>query len=409
MTKSEPVVTERVSRQGRPIKHRSGSFLFIAFALTALVGYLVGTFNSQIMAAIGPVFGYKSHAATLDLSSLQTVYSNLAANFDGTLDPNVLIDGAKHGLVSAAGDTYTLYMNQKEANDFNNDLSGNIGAGIGAALELQNNAIVVQSVLPGNPAVKAGMQAGDIITAVNDQSTSGWTVDQVVSKVRGDAGTTVKVTIQRDGTIMNFNITRATINNPSVTSAVANGIGTITISRFDDQTGTLARAAAQDFKSKNVKAVILDLRNDGGGYLTAAQDVAGLWLDNQVVVTERSGGAVIDTLRTGSNVLLAGIPTVVLVNGSSASASEIVAGALQDYGAAKLVGEKTFGKGSVQKLIDLDGGAQLKVTIAKWYTPKGKNINKEGITPDVSATLTQADVDAGRDPQVIAAQKALGL
>jgi carboxyl-terminal processing protease len=141
--------------------------------------------------------------------------------------------------------------------------------------------------------------------------------------------------------------------------------------------------------------------------VTAAQDVAGLWLDNKLILIEKSNDQVLDRVKTGSNALLAGLPTVVLVNSSSASASEIVAGALQEYKVATLVGEKTFGKGSVQKLIDLPQGSQLKVTIAKWYTPLGKNINKEGVTPDITVELTQADVDAGKDPQVTAALKEL--
>ena len=152
----------------------------------------------------------------------------------------------------------------------------------------------------------------------------------------------------------------------------------------------------------------MDLRYNGGGYVDAAQDVAGLWLDGKVVVTERAGGQVISTLKSGNNALLAGIPTVVLVNSGSASASEIVAGALQDYKVAKLVGERTFGKGSVQKLIKLPEGAELKVTIARWYTPNGKNITTDGINPDISASYTQADADAGQDPQLEAAKKELG-
>jgi carboxyl-terminal processing protease len=165
---------------------------------------------------------------------------------------------------------------------------------------------------------------------------------------------------------------------------------------------------AQDFKINGVTSVILDLRGNGGGFVTAAQDVAGLWLDNKLMLIEKSNGQVLDRVKTGSNALLAGLPTVVLVNSSSASASEIIAGAFQDYKIAKIVGEKTFGKGSVQKLIDLPHGSQLKVTIAKWYTPLDRNINKEGVTPDITVALTQADVDADKDPQLTAALKQLG-
>ena len=156
-------------------------------------------------------------------------------------------------------------------------------------------------------------------------------------------------------------------------------------------------------------AVVLDLRNNGGGYVDAAKDVAGLWLDNKIVVTERNGNVIKDAIRTGSNALLTGIPTIVLVNGSTASASEIVAGALQDYKVAKLVGENTFGKGSVQELIPLMDGAELKVTIARWYTPNGKNIANGGIKPDTIVSYTQIDIDSGSDPQFNEAIKQLGL
>jgi carboxyl-terminal processing protease len=244
---------------------------------------------------------------------------------------------------------------------------------------------------------------------VNDESTSGWTVEKAVSVIRGEAGTTVKLNIQRGNEVKDYTITRAIINNPSVDGSVTDGVGTMTITRFDTETGDLARVAAQDFVNQGVKAVILDLRGNNGGYVSAAVDVAGLWLDNQIIVTERVGNAVRDTLKSGSNAILSGIPTVVLVDGGTASASEIVAGALQDHNVAKLVGDTTFGKGSVQLPISLDGGAELKVTIARWYTPNGKNINQQGIVPDSTVLLTQNDVDQGIDPQLDEAKKVLGL
>jgi carboxyl-terminal processing protease len=396
---------ERVLKEKKPLTTRT---IAIIVVVTAIAGVLIGSQTTRIYEFVGPVFGIKTYAGDVDLSSLQTTYKQLKANFDGKLDDQTLIDGASKGLVSAAGDQYTLYMNAKDAAAFQNDLSGTIGGGIGAEVSTRNDKITIIRTLKDNPAEKAGIQAGDIVVTINDKSTTGMTVDQAVALIRGNPGTTVKLSVQRGSEIKDFTITRATISNPSVTSTITNGIGTLTIGRFDDQTGDLARAAAQDFKTKNVKGIILDLRGNGGGYVTAAQDVAGLWLDNKLLVTEKSNDQVMDTVTTGSNAILAGIPTVVLVNSSSASASEIVSGALQDYGTAKLVGEKTFGKGSVQKLIDLPNGAELKVTIAKWYTPNGKNINQQGITPDIAASLTQADVDAGHDPQMTAALKQLG-
>lgn len=409
MKNPNTITAEHTPKKQRKFNRVNSKFLFIGFAAVAVLGYVAGTYNTQIIAAIGPVFGYRPHAATLDLSSLQTVYSQLAANYDTKLDNSKLIDGALHGMVSAAGDTYTVYMNKTESSSFNDDLSGNLGGGIGAAVGLKNNLITISSVLANNPAKAAGLQSNDVISAINGKSTAGLSVEQAVTLIRGDVGTTVKLTIIRDGVTKDYSLTRETINDPSVTSTVDGTLGTITITRFDSDTGDLARQAAQSFVSKGVKNVILDLRDNGGGYLTAAQDVAGLWLNDKVVVTERVGSKTVDTIKSTDNPLLAGLPTVILVNANSASASEIVSGALQDYGAAKLVGEKTFGKGSVQKLIDLDGGAQLKVTVAKWYTPKGKNINHQGITPNVVVKYTQSDVDAGVDPQLDAAKKALGL
>jgi carboxyl-terminal processing protease len=397
------------SHKQKEKKGISSSVLFLIIAGTALVGFFAGTFSNQIVAFIGPVFGVKTYAGTLDLSSIQATYQALKANYDGKLDDKTLLDGANKGLVSVAGDKYTLYMNAADAAGFANDLSGNIGGGIGAEISLRSGNVTIVGVLKDDPALKAGLRAGDTIVTINDESTTGMTVQQAVSKIRGEVGTTVKLVVSRAGTQITYTVTRQTITSPSVTSSVSGGIGTLTISRFDSETSSLALTAAQSFKTQGVKAVILDLRDNGGGYVDAAQNVLGLWLDNKVVVTERTNGQVVSTLKSGSNALLAGIPTVVLVNGNSASASEIVSGALQDYKVAKLVGEKTYGKGSVQKLISLPDGAELKVTIAKWYTPNGKNITAEGITPDVIATYTQANADAGNDPQLDAAKKALGL
>ena len=402
-------VAEHIAKRRQSKRRLSSVLSFIIIAAIAGLGYMAGTYHYQIEAAIGPVFGYKTHSGTIDVSSLQQTYNQLAANYDGTLDTTLLVQGANRGMVAAAGDAYTTYMSPQEATDFNNGLSGNIGGGIGAVIGIKNDRTTIMSTLKDNPAIKAGLNANDTILKVNDESTSGWTVDKAVSVIRGEAGTTVKLNIQRGSEIKDYTVTRAIINNPSVDSSVADGVGTMTITRFDTETGDLARVAAQDFVKQGVKSVILDLRGNSGGYVSAAVDVAGLWLDNQVVVTERVGDTVKDTLRSGSNALLSGIPTVVLVDGGTASASEIVAGALQDHHAAKLVGDKTFGKGSVQLPISLDGGAELKVTIARWYTPNGKNINQQGIVPDTSAILTQSDVDKGVDPQLDAAKKILGI
>jgi carboxyl-terminal processing protease len=385
----------------------SKNVYFLTIAIVAVIGFVAGTRGNEILGVVAPALGFKVEASTLDLSSVQKAYQQLKLNYDGKIDNAALIDGASRGLVAAAGDDYTVFMDQKEANQFNNDLSGKIGGGVGAEIGLRNEIPTIIRVLPGNPAEKAGLQAGDIIIGVNDESTSEWTATKAAEKIRGDVDTTVKIKVLRGGEEKTFTVTRATVNNPSVQTSVENGIGTLTLSRFDEETSDLARKAAQSFKQQNVRGIILDLRGNGGGYLTAAQDVSGLWLNDKVVVSERTNGKVVDELKSGTNPLLAGIPTVVLVNGSSASASEIVAGALQDHKAATLIGEKTFGKGTVQKVVDLGAGTILKVTIARWYTPNGKNITKEGISPDQVVELKAEDANAGRDPQLDAAKQKL--
>lgn len=376
--------------------------IIISVLFIGVFGYIAGTYHYQIAGAVGSIFGQKS-AGSLDLTSVQETYRQLANKFDGELDTNALVEGANRGLVEAAGDDYTQYFNAEEAQQFDDDLTGSIGGGIGVELSMRDDRVTITRVLANNPGAEAGLLAGDVIVTINDE-TKNWKVDDVVSRVRGESGTTVKLTVARGGQPQEFTITRAEVNNPSVYSTVENGIGILTLSRFDEQTGALARQAAQNFKDQSVKGVILDLRGNGGGFLTAAKDVAGIWLDKKVVVSERVNGKVVEELISGSTPILSGVPTIILVNGASASASEIVAGALQEHGAATLIGETTFGKGSVQQLVDLPDGARLKVTIARWFTPKGNTISEKGITPDTIVERSSDDVNAGRDPQLDAAK-----
>ena len=373
------------------------STLILSIVLVGIVAFIVGARSDALLARFEPTKG----PSELNLSSLNDIYDVLRKKYDGQIDAQKLIDGAKHGLVEAAGDPYTVYFNDKEAAEFNGDLEGSF-QGIGAELGKRQDKLVIISTLDDSPAKKSGLLANDVIVKVNGEDAGSWSIDQAVSKIRGAKGTTVKLTILRgeDG-IKEFSITRDEITNPSVKSEILDGnIGLLRISRFgESETTMLSRKAAEEFKAKGVKAVILDLRGNGGGYLNAARDVSSLWLNDKVVVTERAGGKITETLRSDNDAPLAGIPTVVLVDGGSASASEIVAGALHDNKAAKLVGEKTFGKGSVQTIEQILSGGQLKVTVAKWYTPNGKNLSKSGIVPDETIKVTAEDINAGRDLQ----------
>lgn len=378
------------------------AYSIILLVIGVGIGANTGVWNKSLQ-----ILGFKPDVPTLDFSSLEQTYEQLAANYDGTVDAKKAIDGANHGLVSALGDPYTVYFNADEAKEFSSDLSGSF-SGIGAALALKDNVVTVSSVLSGSPAQSSDVHAGDQIVTVDGKSTQGWSLDKAVSAIRGKAGTTVKLSIVRGDARQDINVTRADLTNPSVTSEVKDNIGILTISRFGDDTNKLARQAAASFTEQGVKGIILDLRGNGGGYVDAAQDIASLWLNNKVVVSERTSGATTQTLRSGTNPVLDGIPTIVLIDGGSASASEIVAGALRDNGAASLYGDKSFGKGSVQSVLGLSNGGELKVTIARWYTPSGKNIDKTGITPDTTITPTAEQIQAGEDPARDAALTKLG-
>lgn len=406
MTTAEAPHDTDSSTSAKRARGISKNTFVLALALMALVGFVAGTRADQLYAAIAPIFGIRASADTLDTTVLQQAYRKLKANYDGTLDTQALADGAVRGMTAAANDKYTMFMDAEEAAQFAKDLSGQI-TGIGCEIGVRGDQPTILRVITDSPAERAGLKAGDVFVAVNGESVVGKDSSTVAQKIRGDAGTSVKVTVTRAGEQKEYTITRAQVSDASVRASVADGIGTMIISRFDDNTAQLARQAAESFKAQGVKGVVVDLRDNGGGYLNAAQGVASIWLSDKLVVTEKRGSEVTDTLMSDTEPLLAGVKTVVLVNGGSASASEIVAGALQDHGVATLVGEKTFGKGTVQQLFDLNGGRKIKITIARWYTPKGKNITQDGITPNMVVKVTADDTNKGLDPQLDAALQLL--
>lgn len=336
----------------------------------------------------------------LDFSSLNDIYGLLQRNFDGSTDDIKALEGAKAGLVASAGDPYTVFLTASEAEKITNDLAGKL-SGIGAEIGLKNNAITVIAPIADAPADKAGLKAGDYILKVNDEDTTGMTVDTAVSKIRGAKGTTVKLKLARSGVdAFDVTITRDDITVPSVKYELKNSnVGYIRLTQFGPDSAAQLKTAAVALKGQGATKIILDLRNNPGGYLDAGVGVASQFLvKDLLVVEERTGGKTTDKLTSTGSPTLAGLPAIVLINNGSASASEIVAAALRDHGVAKLVGEQSFGKGSVQTMKPLPDGAQLKVTIAHWYTPGGINISKEGIKPNVEVKQTTEDYNAGRDP-----------
>lgn len=373
---------------------------FLTLIIVAIVSFVAGARSDALFANVASVFGVRTSNKTIDLSSVQKTYQELVANYDGKLDTQKLIYGANRGLVEAAGDPHTAYMDPDETKEFDKSLSGQIGGGIGAEIGLRNNKPTIIKPLENSPAQKAGIKAGEAIVKVNDEASSDWSVEKVVSKIRGEVGTSVKLTLLSDGQTREVSVVRQNIVSPAVESEIDGEIGILKVNRFGDDTVSLSRKYASEFVEKGVKKVILDLRNNPGGTVGAAQGLLGIWLDNQIAMTERRGSEIVKTLRTTGTPILGNMKTVVLINGNSASASEITAGALREYGKATLVGQKSYGKGSVQIVLGLPGGSQMKVTEARWYTPKGKNIDKTGIEPDAKVDLSSDDVNNNVDPQM---------
>ncbi|HET7059782.1 MAG TPA: S41 family peptidase [Candidatus Saccharimonadales bacterium] len=325
-----------------------------------------------------------------DYTTVNQVYKSLIENYDGKLTETQLLEGLKHGLAQSTNDPYTVYFTAKEAKEFNQQLNNQF-SGIGAELGQDSDGnLQVIAPIAGTPAAKAGLQAGDLIASINGTSTSGMSIDQAVHKIRGKAGSKVSLQIVRNKTTpLTLDITRQNITVPSVNTKILPGnTGYMQITSFSDDTADLAQKAAQQFHDQHVKAVVLDLRNDPGGLLDAAIKVSSLWLpQGKLILQEKRGSEVVQSYYADGNDILKGIPTVVLTNSGSASASEITAGALHDNDAAYVIGQKSYGKGVVQQLINFRDGSQLKVTVASWYRPDGQNINHRGITPDKTVTL----------------------
>ena len=375
-------------------------------AVLALIGVVIGANWKSWFGGYGPYLGIGAYQSDVDWSALDEVYDKLASSYDGDISKDAVIDGAKKGLTDALGDKYTVYMNAEEAAEFTDDLHGNVGAGIGVEMGLRDGYVRVLRTLPDNPARRAGILAGDILYKVDGEEVYSLKSEEIAKKVRGEPGTEVEVTIVRDGEEKTFKLTREEINNVSAYVDYDGKTAIITVTRFDNDTGTMVQNFAAKFKDKGIEKVILDLRGNGGGYVAAAKDLLALWIDGDVILKQKSKhyGDMEEKTSSGK-AAMKDMKTIVLVNGTTASASEIVAGALQDYGKATVVGEKTYGKGVVQQLFDLSGGTKLKVTTASWYTPKDRSISGEGIVPDVEVERTFEDINAMKDPQLDKAKK----
>jgi len=313
--------------------------------------------------------------------------------------------GSLRGLVRSMNDPYTIFMDPEESIEFTTDMSGSF-EGIGAEVGMKDDIITIIAPLAGMPAEKAGIKAGDRVYAIDGLNTLGMSVDEAVKKIRGIKDTEVILTVIRDeeDKPLDISITRGIIVVKSIKTEMRDdGIMILTINSFNDDTEALFVSAIQEILLKNPKGIILDLRNNPGGYLDTAVTVASAWIPEGPVVVEQFGEGVREEYFAIGGAPLKNFKTIVLINGGSASASEIVAGALRDYNKAILLGQKSFGKGSVQSFKDLSDGSALKITVAQWLTPEGDYINDKGIIPEIEVEITREDIDHDRDPQLLKA------
>jgi len=329
---------------------------------------------------------------------------------DQPLDDTTLMRGAIRGMMAALGDAHSAYLDPQEYKEAETSISGEY-EGIGAYVDTTKDYLTVVSPIAGSPAEKADLKPGDQIIAIDGQDMTGVNPELARQKVLGPAGSTVHLTIRREGVDqpLEFDIVRAKIVIPSVESKMLdNGIAYVKLSVFGDKSSTELHDALKDLMAQQPKGLILDLRNNPGGVVPVAVQIASEFIGEGVIIYEQQS----DGTRTPTNALSGGlateIPLVVLVNEGSASASEMVAGAIQDHGRGKLVGVTTYGKGSEQNWVPLsnDQGAVL-VTFARWLTPNGHVIDKVGLTPDVMVKMTDEDITASRDPQLDAAVQLL--
>ncbi len=386
--------------------------LILLLAIFFGLGYVIG--QKKVVITDGQLqINRGNPATTADYSLLWDVLDTLNSKFvDRPLDQQKLLYGAAAGLVDAAGDPYTVFFDPEQSKQFQDELDGKF-EGIGAEISIKQEQLVVLAPLEGTPAARAGILPGDKILAIDGETTAGLSIDEAASKIRGHAGTSVTLTIlhkeQREPSEIELIRERIEVRSLKFETLEVDGqrLGLITLSRFGEDTKGLLDHAVDVILAGNYQGVILDLRNNPGGFLDTAISTASNWVpDGKAVVKEVNYAGEVDDFEASGVARLSGIKTVVLINEGSASASEIVAGALQDYDLATLVGEKTFGKGSVQEIIELKGDSSLKVSTAKWQTPNGRNINEEGLEPDIMVERTSEDFENDRDPQM---EKALEL
>ena len=403
---------------GLPTPYMKLRYLFASSTILSLAvgfggGFLFFKHQNAVPSIVTQVINQdQGKSSAVDFSLFWQVWDRLHARYvdQDTLDSQKLVYGAIAGMVDAAGDPYTVFFEPVTAKQFEEQVTGAF-SGVGMEIGKRNDAITVIAPIKDSPAMKAGIKTNDIIAKIDDKVTDGMSADQAVTLIRGKKGTTVKLTVIRSGQSqpLIFTLVRDTIKIPAIDWKMIDGhIAYMQIYSFNGNVDDEFTVAAKEIAVSGADRLVIDVRGNPGGLLDAAVDMAG-WLlpANSVVVQEKDGNGLIDQLRAQGNARLAKLPTVVIMDGGSASASEILAGALHDDRNIPLVGQKSFGKGSVQQVENFFDGSSLKVTIAKWLTPSGLSISKTGITPTIEVKLDdkllasgsyQLGV-AGKDPQ----------
>ncbi len=385
-----------------------GILIIVVAALTGgafYFGYKRGTEKPQTVIIRGVANLEEGNVEAVDFSLFWDAWKTLKDKYVGAdkINNQDLVYGAVSGLFGALKDPNSVFFPPSDAKKFEEDIAGEF-SGIGAEIGIRNDQLVIIAPLKNSPAEKAGLKAGDKIIKINDAFTVGLNVDEAVKLIRGERGTKVILTISRNGweKSKEISIIRDIIQVPTIDWEIKdNNIAYIHLYNFYEKAPFLLYQAISEIVFKNPKGIILDLRDNPGGYLEGAVNIAGWFLDpGKVVVSEEFRSGKKEVFKTYGSGLFDGFPMVVLVNEGSASASEILAGALRDNNKIKLIGKKTFGKGTVQELETLKDGSMVKITVAHWLMPNGGLIEKNGLNPDYEVDLTEEDVKAGRDPQL---------
>lgn len=391
------------------IRFKFYNFIFL-FIIVILVSFAGGYFFAEPGAVFKDIFNQPARIDKNEVNlglfweALDVIEKKYIGR--GVIDYQKIVNGAVSGMVNSLDDPYTTFFNKEELNKFRESIDG-VFEGIGAEIGIKNSIITVIAPLENSPAQKAGLRAGDKILKIGDAVTIDMTVEQAVEKIRGPKDTKVSLLISREGwdEAKQIDIVREVINVPSIKWELKNDtIAYIQLFRFGPETGSDFKNIANEVIDSQADRIVLDLRNNPGGFLETSVEIASLFLpENTLAVSEDYGNGKKDEYKTSGKALLGNYPIVILVNQGSASASEILAGALRDQKNVKLIGEKTFGKGSVQELENLKQGGAIKVTVAKWFTPAGRSITDEGLKPDIEV---KNDENQEKDLQL---EKAIGM